>query len=76
MSSEIDTKCTPFVMQGYDNTLSSLTMKRPDHPLVQNVVVVDQERRQRPHVDAFADLIPIDEVGGAAQPPPPSTPFR
>ena len=23
MSSEIDTKCTPFVMQGYDNTLTT-----------------------------------------------------
>jgi len=30
-------------------------MKRPDHPLVQ------QERRRRPHVDAIADLTPIDE---------------
>ena len=30
-------------------------MKRPDRPLV------PQERRRRPHVNAFADLIPIDE---------------
>ena len=30
-------------------------MKRPDHPLV------PPERRRRPHVDAFADLTPIDE---------------
>ena len=49
------TTCTPFVMQGYDNTLCSLTMKRPDRPLV------PPERRRRPHVDAFADITPIDE---------------
>jgi hypothetical protein len=49
------TACTPFVLQGYDNTLCSLTMKRPDRPLVPQV------RRRRPHVDAFADLTPIDE---------------
>ena len=36
------TTCTPFVMQGYDNTLCSLTMKRPDRPLV------PQERDRRP----------------------------
>ena len=42
-------------MQGYDTTLFSLTMKRPDRPLVQ------QERDRRPHVDAFANLTPIDE---------------
>jgi hypothetical protein len=30
-------------------------MKRPDRPLV------PPERRRRPHVDAFADLTPIDE---------------
>ena len=42
-------------MQGYDNTLCSLTMKRPDRPLV------PQERHRRPHVEAFADLTPIDE---------------
>jgi hypothetical protein len=30
-------------------------MKRPDLPLV------PRERRRRPHVDAFADLTPIDE---------------
>ena len=47
------TTCTPFVMQGYDNTLCSLTMKRPDCPL--------EKRLRRPHVDAFADLTPIDE---------------
>jgi len=47
--------CTPFAMQGYDNTLCSLKMKRPDRSLV------PQERRRRPHVNAFADLIPIDE---------------
>ena len=46
---------TPFVLQGYDNTLCSVTMKRPDCPLV------PRERRRRPHVDAFADLTPIDE---------------
>jgi hypothetical protein len=28
------TTCTPFVMQGYEKTLCSLTMKRPDHPLI------------------------------------------
>ncbi len=28
------TTCTPFVLQGCDNTLCSLTMKRPDRPLV------------------------------------------
>ena len=43
------TTCTPFVMQGYDNTLCSLTMKRPDRPLV------PPERRRRcvcrPHTD-------------------------
>ncbi len=49
------TTCTSFVLQGYDNTLCSLTMKRPNRPLV------PPERRQRPHVDAFADLTPIDE---------------
>ncbi len=49
------TTCTPFVMQGYDNTLCSLTMKRPDRPLV------PQERDRRPHVDAFANITPIDE---------------
>ena len=30
-------------------------MKRPDRPLVR------QERDRRPHVDAFANLTPIDE---------------
>jgi hypothetical protein len=30
-------------------------MKRPDRPLV------PPERRRRPHVEAFADLTPIDE---------------
>ena len=45
----------PFVMQGYDNTLCSLTMNRRDHPLVA------QERHRRPHADAFADLTLIDE---------------
>ena len=49
------TTCTPFVLQGYDSTLCSLTMKRPDRPLV------PPERRRRPHVDAFADITPIDE---------------
>jgi hypothetical protein len=43
------------VAQGYDNTLFSLTMKRPDRPLV------PQERHRRPNVDAFADFTPIDE---------------
>ena len=43
------------ILQGYDNTLCSLTMKRPDCPLV------PPERRRRPHADAFADLTPIDE---------------
>jgi hypothetical protein len=43
------------MFQGYDNTLCSLTMKRPNCPLV------PPERRRRPHVDAFADLAPIDE---------------
>ena len=42
-------------MQGYDNTLCSLTMKRPDRPLV------PPGRRRGPHVDAFADITPIDE---------------
>ena len=42
-------------MQGYDNTLCSLTMKRPDRPLV------PPERRRRPHVDAFVDITPIYE---------------
>ena len=41
--------------QGYDNILCSVTMKRPDRPLV------PQERCPRPHADAFADLTPIDE---------------
>ena len=49
------TTCTPFVMQGYDITLCSLTIKRPDHP------IAPHERRRRPHVDALADLTPIDE---------------
>jgi len=49
------TTCTPFVMPGYDNTLCSLTMKRPHRP------PVPPERRRRPHVDAFADLTPIDD---------------
>ncbi len=35
------TTCTPFMLQGYDNTLCSLTMKRPDRPLV------SPERRRR-----------------------------
>jgi hypothetical protein len=42
------TTCTPFVLQGYDNTLCSLTMKRPDRRLV------PQKRRRRSHT-------PIDE---------------
>jgi hypothetical protein len=46
---------TQFVTQGYDNTLCSLTMMRPDRPHV------PQERRRRPHADTFADLTPIDE---------------
>ena len=43
--------CTPFVAQGYDNTLCSVTMKRPDRPLVP----------PEPHADVLADLTPIDE---------------
>ena len=42
-------------MQGYENTLCLLTMNRHDRPLV------PQERRRRPHVDALADLTPVDE---------------
>ena len=42
-------------MHVYDNTLCSLTMKRPDRPLV------PQGRHWRPSVDAFADITPIDE---------------
>ena len=42
-------------MQGYDNTLCSLTMKRPDRPLV------PQERHWRPHANAFADITLIDK---------------
>ena len=49
------TICIPSVMQGYDNTLCSLTMKRPGRPLV------PQERHRRPHVNAIADLTSIDE---------------
>ena len=45
----------PFVMQGYDNTLCSLTMKRLNRPLV------PQERHWRPHANAFADITPIDD---------------
>ncbi len=48
-------KASSICAQGYDNALCSVTMKRPDHPFVL------QERRRRPHVDAFADLTPIDE---------------
>ena len=41
--------CVPFVAQGYDGTLCSLSVLRTDHPHVQT------ERRRRPHVDAFAE---------------------
>ena len=39
--------CTPFVAQGYSDTLCSLSVLRTDHPHV------PQERR-RPHVEPFA----------------------
>jgi hypothetical protein len=39
--------CTPFVKQGYSDTLCSLSVLRTDHPHV------PQERR-RPHVESFA----------------------
>ena len=40
--------CAPFVAQGYDDTLCSLSVLRTDHPHVPT------ERRRRPHVEAFA----------------------
>jgi hypothetical protein len=41
--------CAPFVAQGYDDTLCSLSVLRTDHPHVPT------ERRRRPHVGAFAE---------------------
>jgi len=41
--------CSPFVTQGYNVTLCSLTVRRSDHPHV------PIERRRRPHDAAFAD---------------------
>ena len=40
--------CAPFVAQGYDDTLCSLSVLRTDHSHVPT------ERRRRPHVEAFA----------------------
>ena len=40
--------CAPFVAQGYDDTLCSLSVLRTDHHHV------PKERRRRPHVEAFA----------------------
>ena len=47
--------CAPFVAQGYDDTLCSLSVLRTDHPHVPT------ERRRRPHVDAFAEH-PLTDV--------------
>ena len=46
--------CTPFVAQGYDNTLCSLSLSRDHHPLV------PQNQRRLPHVTPFADYTPLD----------------
>ena len=46
--------CTPFVAQGYDNTLCSLTVPRFDRPRVPH------ERRRMPHADPFANQPPIE----------------
>ena len=46
--------CTPFVAQGYDNTLCSLSLSRDHHPLV------PQNQRRLPHVTLFADHTPLD----------------
>ena len=45
---------TPFVAQGYDNTLCSLSLSRDHHPLV------PQNQRRLPHVTPFADYTPLD----------------
>ena len=41
--------CSPFVAQGYDNTLCSLAVRGPDQP------PVPKERLVRPHAKVFAD---------------------
>ena len=55
------TTCTPFMLQGYDNTLCSVTMKRPDRPLV------PQERPESANPETPDEIIAMITFAGSPE---------